>query len=186
MVLSFELDDLLPAGVAAGDAQGMHRCFSARVGQADRFYAGAHMDYALGYPGLGFGNGCEDGPMADGFGNAVGDTWVRMPQDNGTEPEAIVDVAITIEIPIVASLSTCHRGGFGWSPVAEIGRHTQWHDLHSAVAEGLGFLIGSRGHCFSSKVFGIRVLASRGLYSSPKADSRSGDGTPSGVHPRIL
>ena len=48
VVLALELDDFIAAGVAAGNAQGVHGRFGARVGKAHQLDTGAQADDPLG------------------------------------------------------------------------------------------------------------------------------------------
>ncbi len=99
VVLAFELDEFLAAGMGPRQAQGVHRRLGAAVRQAHLVQPGhagepfRQLDFHHGREG-------EDRPgVADRLRHSIGHRRITMAEHDRAEPHAIVDVALAVAVP---------------------------------------------------------------------------------------
>ena len=100
VVAALELDDLFAAGIAAGDADGVHRRFGARVGEAHQVAAEAALDL-LGQDDAFLDREGVAGAVRDALAQHVREERVRVAGGEHAEGHVEVDVVVAVGVPDV-------------------------------------------------------------------------------------
>ena len=149
VVATFKLDDLVAAGVAAGQADGAHGGFGAGVDHAHHVHGGHQFADLVGHGHFGGGGGAETQAFLYGRlhgGNHVG---VVMAQDHGAPGAHVIDVLIVVFVEQVRA-----TGGMEEHRCAADAFERPHRGIHTAGNVFLGL---------TEKLF--RVLAAHGVSS---------------------
>ena len=107
VVAAGELDDDIPPGVAARDADGAHGRLGAGRHHADHLDGRDAGDDALGQLALALGRRAETRPPADGLLGGRDDARVGVAEDERPPGVDVVEVAVAIEVEQVRPLAAC-------------------------------------------------------------------------------
>src|SRR4029077_4953968 len=99
VVLALELHDLLAAGVAAGDAHGVHRRLGARYREAGPLDPAGDLAEELGRADLVFAGEAEAHPPAHPLVDVIVDPIVGVPEDHRAIAHAEIDELVAIDVP---------------------------------------------------------------------------------------
>ena len=112
VVAAFELDDLVAAGIATGQANGAHGGFGAGVDHADHVHGRHQLADLVGHGDFGGGGGAEAQAVADRLIHGLNHLWVVMAENHGPPGAHIIDVAIVVFVVQVRPLGLVeeHRG----------------------------------------------------------------------------
>ena len=108
VVAALELDDLLAAGVAARDADRVHRRLGARVAEAHEVGAEARLDL-LGQRDAVLDRERVAGPVRDAVLERLGQDRVRVPGGEHAEGHVEVDVLVAVRIGDAAAARIGHE-----------------------------------------------------------------------------
>ena len=97
VVAALDLHDLVPAGHAAGDADGVHRRLGAGVGEAPHAQAVA-LDELLGDVGVGLARGDEEGAGVELLLDGLAEDGVDVAGEEGAEAHVHVEVAVAVDV----------------------------------------------------------------------------------------
>ena len=171
MEMALKLDDFTFASVGACGAQCQKGGFSARAGEFDRLRARHQVHDQTGPVDFESRTPAGVRTACHLLTYGLDDSRVRMPQQHGTVPHPVIDVAIAIHIPLVRAHTAVH---VEWK-----GIEGPCHMRHATRQERLRLLVQSLGFWVFLGVFagdGQGVLTLDGHEGVPLTPSPSGRG----------
>ena len=108
MEVPFELDDLVAAGGAAGQPQGVHHRLGSRTGETHEFGAGHQFRDPPGQGHVVFRLARADDPQVQGLGDSGLDAGVVVAQQGGAVRHAHVDVLAPLHIVETRAVTARH------------------------------------------------------------------------------
>ena len=137
VIAAFDQQVAVAAGVRAGQPQRRHDGFGAGIGEAHEFGGGHHLRNAVGDDQLAFGRQREDAAHLHAAPCSGIDAIIRIAKDRRAIAEAIVDVAVAVDVPGASALAVIDVDGAVVAPVAEGGRDAERQALHRALILGV-------------------------------------------------
>ena len=113
VVVAFEFEELGPASVGAGQAQGQHGGFAAGVGESHHFSGRNHAAQALGRFHLGGSRGREVRALRHRLRNDFNQFGMSVSLDQRAERHHEIDVFVAVGVPHARALAAFekHRAG---------------------------------------------------------------------------
>ena len=113
VVVSFKLQDLVPAGVGSGDSDGLHGRFGSGVGEAHHVSGRDHCQDFLCYLYLKLGGGSKHGSALDLLLYCLDYCWVGVAQNEGSIAGKQVNVFVIVDVLDSAAMSIVEEDGEG-------------------------------------------------------------------------
>jgi hypothetical protein len=109
VVVAVELQDPLPACVAAGEPDGAHRRLRPRVSHPDHLDGREGSTNQLGEFDLEFRRGPKGRSLPGRGLYGLDDLWIRMPEDERTVAHHVVKVGVAVDVEDARALAALHE-----------------------------------------------------------------------------
>ena len=140
VIAALEGDVMVPSGGAARQAERRHDRLGAGVGEAHQLGRRHHLGDHLGDHDLALGAEREDGADILALAGGGIDLGMAVAEDRRAVAQAVVDVAIVVEVPETSAPTALDIDGFPFAPEAEVGADSQGHGFDCSLEVGRGFV----------------------------------------------